>query len=253
MHKKTNGIILKRKKIGEADKLLVIYTSDLGKISALACGIEKISSRRAGHLEPLMLSLLELTKGKKNNYLIKEAKVSNNFKSTRSDLYKTSLACYASELVDKTTFFEEKNHLIFNLLKKTLSLLEKSDKSELIKIIRSFEIHLVNLLGFRPELNQCLSCKNKITAKQVYFCFVEGGIYCSKCYSIKLKAIKTSSESINILKFLQNNSLQKSLILGPEDIKKIGNLMHFYIKSILEIDLQSKIVIKKLGLAESEL
>jgi DNA repair protein RecO (recombination protein O) len=246
MYKKTTGIILRRKKIGEADKLLVIFTTDLGKITALAKGIERISSKRAGHLELFMISQLELRKSKNNNYLICEAKALNNFKSLRNNLYKAALACYLIELTDKITSWQERNIHLFSLLKEALLFLEEVENTHLYNVVYSFEMQLINLLGFRLELNNCLHCQKKVSSPKLYFSILEGGIFCPNCRSYNMETIGIQKEIIIILRFLQGSSFRKSLQLSKQKLKKISYLMNFYIKFILEQDLQSKRVIKKL-------
>ncbi len=253
MNKKTTGIILKRQKIGEADKLLVIFTEELGKVTALAKGIERISSRRAGHLEPFMISQLELSKSKSNRYFINEVKAQHHFKSLRKNLKKTALASYVCELADRTLSFEEKNTDIFQLLKKTLYLIDVTSDDYLINIVRGFEMHLFSLLGFQPELNVCLKCRTKDIPGDVYFAPSEGGIICLNCHIFNKNTTKVSGASIDTLKFLQNHSLQASLSINPKEIEKIGNLVNFYIQFILEADLKSKKVIKELKLAKTAL
>jgi len=253
MNKKTAGIILKRQKIGEADKLLVVFTEELGKVTAMAKGIERISSRRAGHLEPFMVSQLELSKGKSNRYFINEVKALNHFKSLRSNLKKTALASYVCELVDRTLSLEEKNTDIFRLLKRTLSLIDATSDDYLINIVRSFEMHLFSLLGFQPELNVCLKCRTKDLPQNVYFSPSEGGIICLNCHAYDKNTTKVSRTSINTLKLLQNHSLKASKSINHKEIEKIGNLVNFYIQFILEADLKSKKVIRKLKLAKTAL
>lgn len=253
MNKKTTGIILKRQKIGEADKLLVILTEEMGKVTVLAKGIEKISSRRAGHLEPFMVSQLELSGGKFSRYFVNDVKAQHYFKSLRNNLKKTALASYICELVDRTSSLEEKNTDIFRLLKQTLSLIDATYDDYLINIVRSFEMHLFGLLGFQPELNVCLKCRTKDIPQDVYFSPSEGGIICLKCHAYDKNTTKVSKTSIDTLKFLQNHNLKASLSIDPKKIEKIGNLVNFYIQFILEADLKSKKVIKELKLAKTAL
>lgn len=252
MYKKTTGIILKRKKVGEADKLLVIYTNNFGKINAIGKGIERISSKRAGHLEPFILANLELSRGKNNTYMIREVQSINNFINLRGDLSKTAVACHVTELIDRSTPIADKNDLIFLLLKKTLTLLEKTNNKYIINIIRSFEMHLINLLGFRPELKKCLHCGKK-DSKNYFFSFSDGGIFCQDCNHSNSNSSKLSLDMLQALAHLQSHKLIDSLSIDPEKINKIGNILNSYIKFILERDLESRKVINSLDLAQVKL
>jgi len=141
---KTEGIILKRKNFGEADKVLTIFTKHYGKIKVIAKGIRKITSKKAGTLELFNHCKLVLAKGKDLD-IITEAQVINNFSSWRKNLNKVGVAWYFCELVDKLTAEEQANKDIFELLKNYLENLNQGNKPQ---FIRSFEEHLLNQLGF---------------------------------------------------------------------------------------------------------
>jgi len=141
---KTEGIILKRKNFGEADKILTIFTKHYGKIKAIAKGIRKITSKKAGTLELFNHCKLVLVKGKDLD-IITESQVINNFSSWRGNLNKVGIAWYFCELVDKLTAEEQVNKDIFEILKNYLENIDQKNNSQ---FIRSFEEHLLNKLGF---------------------------------------------------------------------------------------------------------
>lgn len=142
--RKTEGIILKRSNLGEADRILVIYSKHYGKIRAIAKGIRKVTSRKAGSLELFNHTLLFFIKGR-NLDLISEAQTINSFKSWRKDLRKICMAYYFCELVDKLTPDEQENRLVFELLKESLDNLEAGGS---LRLIRGFEERLLEELGF---------------------------------------------------------------------------------------------------------
>lgn len=141
---KTEGIILKRINFGEADRLLTIYTKHLGKISALAKGVRRVTSRKGGNVEVFNQVSLFLAKGK-NLDLVTEAQVINAFKIWRQDLKKVGLAYYFCELVDKLTPSRQANQAVFSLLR---DFLEKIGRQEGWGIVREFEEVLLKELGF---------------------------------------------------------------------------------------------------------
>lgn len=141
---KTEGIILKRRNFGEADKILTIFSKHYGKIRAIAKGIRKITSRKAGSLELFNLCKFVFTKGK-NLDIISEVEVLNNFSFWRKNLKKVGIAYYFCELVDKLTPEGQVNKAIFELLKNFLLKMEIANESG---FLRSFEEHLLEELGF---------------------------------------------------------------------------------------------------------
>lgn len=141
---KTEGIVLKRKNFGEADKLLTVYTKHYGKIRAIAKGIRKTTSRKAGSLELFNHCILFLAKGR-NLDIITETQTVNSFRLWRKNLTKVGVAYYFCELVDKLTPDGQSNRQVFELLKEYL---EGISTAELSAFSRSFEEHLLNELGF---------------------------------------------------------------------------------------------------------
>lgn len=141
---KTEGIILKYLSYGEADRILTLYTKHYGKIKALAKGVRKLTSRKAGSLDLFSQVVVFLVKGK-NFDLLTEAETVNLFKSWRKNLLKVGVAYYFCELVDKLTPEGQENLAVFELLKDSLGKLEKSD---LKILVRDFEEKLLTDLGF---------------------------------------------------------------------------------------------------------
>ena len=149
---RTEGIILKRVNFGEADKILTIYTKHYGKIRAIAKGVRKITSRKAGNVELFNQTVIFLAKGK-NLDILTEIQVLNSFKIWRKDLKKVAAAYYFCELVDKLTPDNQANRFVYQLLVQTLS---KISHESLPELARSFEKQLLDELGFGvpPQLRQ---------------------------------------------------------------------------------------------------
>ncbi len=143
---KTEGVILKRINFGEADKILTIYTKHYGKISALAKGIRRLTSRKGGNLELFNQTTLFLAKGK-NLDIITEAQVKNSFDKLKKDFKKVCLAYHFCELVDKLTAKNQENRRLFDLFVNTLEgLSQKAEAPE--ELVIKFELSLLAVLGF---------------------------------------------------------------------------------------------------------
>jgi DNA repair protein RecO (recombination protein O) len=146
---KTEGIILKRSNYGEADKILTIYTKYHGKIRAIAKGVRKLTSRKAGSLELFNHTVVFLVKGK-NLDIITETQCINLFKPWRRDLIKVGIAYYFCELVDKLTPDNQPSEIVFGLLREYLGMMNSQDN---FSLVRGFEEKLLHELGFGvPEV-----------------------------------------------------------------------------------------------------
>ena len=91
---RTEAIVLKRTDFGEADRLLTLFSKDLGKISAIAKGARKPQSRKTGHVELFMRSKFFIAKGR-NLDIITQAEMVDPHAPLREDLLRVSLASYA--------------------------------------------------------------------------------------------------------------------------------------------------------------
>ena len=144
---KTQGIILKRKNIGEADKIITVMTAQEGKIQLIAKGIRRVTSRRSPHVELLNLSTLFLYKGKTFPILI-EAQVIHDFADVKKDLRKIGFAYHLCELIDALCPEGAKNERAFKLLKNALSFLSITEDED--RFASEFEQSLLEILGFLP-------------------------------------------------------------------------------------------------------
>lgn len=148
----TEGIILKRIDVGEADSLFTIYTKEFGKILARAQGIKKESAKLKGHLEPFNLSVLSFVFGK-NGPRITSAELSNFFPSIRREIDKLRAASYITSFIDKYCFDGEKDEKLWGLLLTSFQELESGsfDKDALKNFLRSFERALLSSFGYDGE------------------------------------------------------------------------------------------------------
>ena len=116
---KTQGIIIKRRNFGEADRILTIYTKRSGKISAIAKGVRKPLSKLGGHLELFYVTDFILSEGR-NFDIVAGAELCEDFPKLRKNLHATEQAFYISELTDKLLHDEIESRKIYSLLYETL-------------------------------------------------------------------------------------------------------------------------------------
>ncbi len=147
---KTEGIVIRRRNFGEADRLLTIFSKKHGKIQIKAAGVRKINSRRSPHIELLNHSLFNLYKGA-GMPILTEVQNFENFPEIKRDLTRVGFAYHICELVDGLCAENQENEEIFYLLQKTLKRL--SLESDVPSVIREFEIELLTKLGFYRQLN----------------------------------------------------------------------------------------------------
>ena len=146
---KTQGIIIKRRNFGEADRIITIFTKQSGKIHIKALGVRKIISRRSPHVELLNHSMLTLYRGR-SLPILTEAQTIQDFSSIKDNLTKVGFAYHVCELIDGLCPENQENRLVFSLLEQTLHRLSKVSNPS--SFIHEFEITLLKYLGFYPRL-----------------------------------------------------------------------------------------------------
>jgi DNA repair protein RecO (recombination protein O) len=143
---KTEGIVLKRINFSEADKILTVFSKHYGKLSCIAKGVRKLTSRKSSSLELFNQSALFLHKGK-NLEVITETTLLNSFSGFRKNLKKVAVAYHLTELVDKMLKEEQDNIHVYSLLKNSLKQLEAKDVN-LNDLRIDFKTKLLKFTGF---------------------------------------------------------------------------------------------------------
>ncbi len=147
---KVEGIVLKRKNFGEADRVLTILSKDFGKISVKAPGVRRIKSRRGPHIELLNLSQFTLYSSSKVFMpIVTEAQTLEDFSEVKSDLHKIGVAYYICELINGLCADNQENRQIFFNLKSTFGELAKT--LDALSLVKKFEKDLLTGLGFWSE------------------------------------------------------------------------------------------------------
>lgn len=235
---RTQAIVLGHIEYGEADRILKLFTMEKGKISAIAKGVRKIRSRKAGHLEPFTRVTLFMAVGR-NLDIITQAETVDSYPDLRDNLEGIAYASYVMEVVDRFTYEEGQNPGIFRLLANTLSRLEKQSNPE--TVIHYYEMRLLDLLGFRPQLFECVDCGNQIQEEDQYFSPLVGGIICPKCGPARTEAWHLQKDVLRYLRHLQrSNWRQVAGVIIPKDIEQgLEDLIQRYLTYLLERKLNS--------------
>jgi DNA repair protein RecO (recombination protein O) len=246
---RTEAIVLKRSDFGEADRLLTLYTPGLGKIRVIAKGARKPTSRKSGHVELFTHSQLLIARGR-NLDIVTQAETLHAFRPLREDLLRTTYAYYAAELLDRFVGEGVENRLLFDLLLAMLSWLGES--RDLALAARFYELRLLALAGYRPQLFQCVNCRATIEPVANFFDPEQGGVVCPRCYnhglqdSIRVKPI--SLNALKVLRFLQTRDYEtcSRLRISPGLHRELEAVMQRYITYILERNLKSVAFLQRL-------
>lgn len=235
---KTEAIVLKRNNLGEADKILTLYTPNLGKIRAVAKGVRRPKSKLGGHVETLTHSAMMLARGR-NLDIVTQSQTIDSFLPLRGDLWRISCALYAVELVDRFTAEQAKNYPVYKLLLNTLGWLGQASDVQLL--LRYFELHLLGYLGYQPQLHQCLSCKSPIEPTANFFSPSGGGVLCPNCGDTEPVVRPISLNALKVMRLLQGSDYETAsrVRLSPNLSQELEKLMREYIRYLLEREVKS--------------
>ncbi len=235
---KTEAIIIKKTKLGEADRILTFYTPHLGKIQAVAKGVRRPRSKMSGHLELLTHSLVPLARGR-NLDIVTGSQTINGFLAIKSSLELISYALYIIELINKFTIDNVENYPLFKLLLETLKQLDRDCNNELV--LRFFELHLLSYVGYRPQLRHCVLCHSPLEQASLSFSPKAGGILCHDCKNSQSPAYSISLNSLKLLKLLQECDFEtvNQLEVRPQSNYEIEWIIRNYIRYLLEREIKS--------------
>jgi len=237
---KTTGIIIGKRDFMEADKLLVVFTSDLGKIQIKAKGLRRTLAKMAGHLEMFNFVELELIKGK-TFYIVIGAQIIDGFSTIKESYEKIGIYYYLCEVLDKILEEKVRHKNTFDFLLDILEELKKEDADTLLITI-FFELNVLSYLGFKPEFLVCVGCRDDISGHKFYFSEEKGGIICETCSGDDFYSNKISQNAIKLMRlivekdfgFIKKIKMERST---PEEVKRINS---FFLEHVLGRELKSK-------------
>ena len=246
---RTQAIILSRRDFGESDRLLTLFTPDQGKIRAIAKGARKPQAKLSGHVELFARSDVIIHRGR-NLDILTQAELVESYRGLREDLRRGAYANYAAELLDRFTADEDlEQAALFFLLDDTLARI--ADYPDPSLAARFYELQLLDLVGFRPELTECVVTRQPLQPEPQFFSFEEGGAV-SRGAAAQLSHSLAALEfdTLKLLRHLQRSAYDfaavANLRISADQHRRAERLMLGYIAHLLESKLQSIDFIQRL-------
>ncbi|MFQ5574329.1 MAG: DNA repair protein RecO [Terriglobia bacterium] len=202
---RTRGVVLKSFDFGEADRIITIYSETKGKIKAVAKGVRRTKSRFGGRLEPFTYVDLLLVRGR-NLDTITGADIICPFSGIKLDLDKTACGFAIVDLLDKIAAGTEPDLKVFYLLLNTLELLDRG-ATETGALLAAFDLKIMCLSGYLPELTVCGFCKDSELETGSLFSFERGTMVCPSCAGQAGTAKKTGAETLDFLRSVVSSEM----------------------------------------------
>lgn len=230
---KTRGVVIKQINLGEADKIITLFTDKMGKIQAVAHGARKPKSKLLSSTQNFCYGEYVLYKGK-SLYTINQAEIIQSFQELLDDLYTLTYVSYMLELVDVLTQNDETNIELFALLLKCMYLMtDKSVDRELL--VRAFEIKSMAISGYMPNLYECSVCRDD-NIREYIFSSKFGGLVCRECSKGDGASIKSDASTIGIMRYIMKCNIEniRTVKVSSGNKDEMKKILENYIKYYLD-------------------
>lgn len=238
---KAKAIVLNTFKLGEADKIVILFSGSRGKIRAVAKGARKTKSKFGGTLEPFTVAELLLYEGKSLD-VVQQTDIIMSFKEIRADLEKLKYGSVMLELIDKVAQEGEESHDAFSLLLAALQCLKDTD-GDYQTLLTIFQLKMMTVLGYKPHLARCPACSGPLPEKekQYVFSLKYGGMLCDGCRGKDPDAVTVSAPTrAHIEKALDTPLARwRELDFSAENVKGIARLTELFVAYHLDRQLKS--------------
>ncbi|MGH2756140.1 MAG: DNA repair protein RecO [Actinomycetota bacterium] len=228
---KDEGVVLKTIKLGEADRIVTLFTRESGKVRAVAKGIRKTKSRFGGRLEPFTRVQLLIYRGR-NLDTITQADILDSFDPVRRDFTSLTSASAMAEMVEKITPEREGAFSTYALLIGGLRALA-ADKGG--TVLPAFLIKLLSVSGYHPELRSCAGCGDQ--GPLGGFSPALGGAVCESCWTEDQDALGMPHDRIALMSSLLGSEF--GYAAAPEAAEEVTNALRRYAEYHLERPLRS--------------
>ncbi len=235
----TDAIVLSRFDYGEADRIMTLFTPQIGKLKVIAKGVRRTTSRLGGALEPLAELRVALARGRTFD-VVTQVQVNQPWLRLRDSLESAATAWYLAELADRATEERHEAEGLYALLKRAYELLDAG--MEPGRVARWYEMHLADEMGMRPEVDRCVECDRMLEADE-RFRWVPplGGVLCPRCPGPPHEQTGLSVEALKVLKAYQRMDVEALAALRlPRSIEReVEGAMRDFIRISLEREARS--------------
>ncbi len=210
----TEAVVLRSFRLGEADRILHLYTHDRGRVGAVAKGVRKTKSRFGGRLEPFSHVELVLHQGRGDLDTVTGASLVRSHDRIRSEPYRLQVGMIGLEAMLKLFTEQEANEKAFTALTRFLDALDQAplqrgSRAALDPVVLSFQLKLLWVSGYMPHLETCVECGG--AEPLVAFLPAAGGGACGAC---DLGGIAISPEGVHGMRLLLHSPIAAAATAG---------------------------------------
>jgi DNA repair protein RecO (recombination protein O) len=197
---KSDAIILRRTDYSETSYVVALLTREQGVMHGLAKGARRPKSIFEGEIDLLTRGQATiLVRPRTGLHLLTEFSCRERYLALRKSADSTTAALYAAEVAADASPEGEGQPEIYDLLSQTLTRLAEGDT---VAALAFFQVHLLKLSGYMPNLGECAVCGAKIEGAQVVFSFIHSGPTCAQCSSEEDRCTTISRAAVSVIEGL---------------------------------------------------
>ena len=237
----TEAIVIGGHDLAEADRIVVFYTKTGGKLRAVAEGARRLRTRFGGNLQLFAEGkLVYFERPNRTLHKVNEFAVIRSHKVLREDLDRMAFGATTVEAVALGVEEGEAHPDLYRMLADGLDLLEEAAHPEVL--MQGFLLHLLRLLGYKPELAVCVRCRSGIpTGTGGHISAGMGGLICERCLQGVADATPTSSAGLGFLRGAGAASLRimDRVAIAPQTLGEVRGILEAFLRHVLGRPLRS--------------
>ena len=237
---RTEAIVLKSAPLGEGHLLATLLARDGSKLRAAAWGGRKLTSKKMGHLEPLTRVDLALSRGRTDLDSVSQVQGLESFDALKSNLEATARAIYLAELADGFASEGSASPPLYDLFLNTLRTLRDLPDAEVA--VPYFQLNLLKVSGFMPELYRCVECRQQVSPGDHQFSVDLGGALCGRCAPTGMRIAPLSLHAMKVLRYFDRNGHTDlaGLRVSTSLYQEVGSILNAATRYWLDRDVYSR-------------
>lgn len=242
---RVEAIVLRRRDLGETDRIVTLFTLEHGKLDAVAKGARGARGRLAAASEPGTWFTGLLARGQSLE-VVAQAQVKRVLTAARTDLMRLSYACHLLELTGAGIDSAQPMPDLWKLLRAALLAVETAEQPAMLA--RAFELRALSMMGFEPQWSHCVEDGEPLPAGGAYFHPRLGGALCRSCADSRPGFVLLGRETVSVLDRLVSQPLSTSAAMqaSPRVQSELFRCLVPYIRHHLAVELRSLSVIPEL-------
>ena len=230
----TEGVVLRHSDLGEADRIVVLLTPRRGLVRAVARGARKPTSKLGGHLDLMRHVSISARPGATLD-TISQVDTVSGFPRLRKDLGRLSRGLYMCELAEKFAVEDAPAPGMFRMLVDGLEWLETARSPDLF--LRWYELRILQLNGFQPEVQRCADCGGELQPESHTFSPARGGIVCPSCRPAGAdQLLPAGVGTVKLLRYLRRADREglESFRVGDQERRQVERILRTHLQFVLE-------------------